>query len=78
MPNAQKPTTELYMPSILERSHCDKHNVPKGIPCFHIPGIRGYKAAICNGRARSAGFVGKISAMSLTGRLKMIKKDKQS
>lgn len=61
-----KPTTELYLDSIIERSHCDKHKVEKGLPCYQMLRSDGTAlGAICNGRARSAGFNGKIKYSSL-------------
>lgn len=48
------------IPEIIDRVNCPKHNVEKGIPCFHIrAGTRpfGYLPAICNRRAERAGFL---------------------
>lgn len=49
----------------LDRVACEKHLVPVGIPCWHLHTDRGYKPAICNRRAVSAGFVGEVSAKSM-------------
>lgn len=59
-------TTERFLPVVLDRGACVTHNVPVGIPCFHLARRDGYYAGICDSRARKAGFVGKISPESLT------------
>ena len=52
--------------TIIDRQKCSRHNAPSGTPCWHIIGENGFgNAAICNKRAKSAGFVGKISRVSL-------------
>jgi hypothetical protein len=61
-----KPTTELFIERILNREACDKHNAPLGIPCWHVnTTTEGYKPAICNERAISAGCNNKISDKSM-------------
>lgn len=54
---------------ILAATACNRHNVPKGIPCFHIlPGIRksGRRlAGVCGTRILKAGFNGEISPTAL-------------
>lgn len=47
---------------------CDKHGAHHGKPCWWIPAgstAIGLYAAVCNSRARRAGFHGKISPISL-------------
>lgn len=49
----------LYLETIINRTPCPRHGVPKGSPCFHLDTMNGHgNNAICNKRARSAGFVG--------------------
>jgi hypothetical protein len=61
-----EPTTELYIPTVLERTSCKNHDVPEGVPCFHIGNDEsGYNAAVCNKRALRAGFNARISKSSL-------------
>lgn len=47
-----KPTTELFMDAVLERQACRHHKAEKGQPC----GWMGPFRAICNKRAKAAGF----------------------
>lgn len=54
-----------YIPTVLDRQECTKHGVPKGVPCLHIPAKRGYLPAVCNKRAKAAGFNAKINNHSL-------------
>lgn len=53
-----------FIPTVLDRIKCEKHFVPKGVPCFHLPRIRGYAPAVCNERATLAGMTGRISPTS--------------
>lgn len=63
----EEPTFELFMTTILDRGPCARHQVPAGIPCWHITmSSAGTLAAICNKRARAAGFDHKISPKSLS------------
>ena len=58
-----------HVAAVLNRTDCDIHHAPEGIPCWHVtPGSShrvGYLAAVCGSRVRRAGFVGAISAVSL-------------
>lgn len=38
---------------VLDQTDCERHNVPEGIPCFHLrtDSQEGYYAGICNARA---------------------------
>lgn len=62
-----EPTTELFLPRVLSRTDCDKHNVPEGLYCFYNPPLEGDKwiGGVCNSRARRAGFTGKISDQAM-------------
>lgn len=62
------------METILLRTNCPKHKVPKGIPCWHIkknvltpPGVENldFYAAACGGRIKRAGFKAPISLKSV-------------
>lgn len=62
----EKPSTELFLDSVLERVDCRKHKVPTGVPCFHIyKTTGGYFPAVCNKRAVRAGFNAPIRPESL-------------
>jgi hypothetical protein len=62
----------IHMHRAIENTSCGKHQVPKGIPCWHmhknVEGAEGYYGAICGSRIRKAGFIGKISASSMRAR----------
>ena len=62
----RKPNDGQHIKEILSRTTCEKHKVPKGIPCFHIKfdTLEAYGPAICNDRVVKAGFVGTISPSS--------------
>lgn len=63
----ETPTRNLFLGTVLERQPCGRHNVPRGVPCFHVPRSDGsYSVAICNKRARKAGMDHHIRAASLT------------
>jgi hypothetical protein len=61
---------DRFIETVLDREGCNKHNALKGAPCFLIRKNEGFGhyAAICNKRAKRAGFVGEISAKALLGR----------
>lgn len=61
------PTTERHLPSVLNRTHCDRHFVGLHTPCFEVELLngRGKLPGICNTRARKAGMVGHINPSSL-------------
>lgn len=64
----EKPTTERFLSTVIERQACVKHNVPEGIPCWHITrgsGGFGFLAGVCDKRAQRAGFSHDISEKSL-------------
>lgn len=57
------------IPTVLENRGCLPHGVHRGEPCWQIYQSNGnILGAICNRRARLAGFTGKISPESLSGR----------
>lgn len=60
------PTTERYLQTVIDRQPCGKHNADKGEPCFTLPKTRGYTTAVCNRRAKRAGFNHRISLKSLS------------
>lgn len=71
------PDFTLFIEDIVVRSHCDRHGVPKTVPCYILhSGVNPEHShiGICNGRARSAGFSGKISQEALYRRSKFKKK----
>jgi hypothetical protein len=59
-------TTALYVGSVITRAACEKHDVGTSQPCFVITG-KNEKThrAVCNDRARAAGFRAPISPNSL-------------
>jgi hypothetical protein len=53
---------------ILGRTECEKHKVPTGVPCFHIPkDVGGYHAAICNTRVLGV-YNGTIDPTSISNK----------
>ena len=58
-----------HISTVLERSRCDVHGAPEGIPCWHIPkggkGLLGYYAGACGNRIHEAGYNGIITPFSL-------------
>ena len=60
-PKNEKPTTELFMDAVLERETCRKHKADIGQPC----GWMGPYRAICNARAKRAGFNAPVRPESL-------------
>jgi hypothetical protein len=49
----EKPDLTRKIDDIMNRVACKKHNVPQGVPCFHIPRNRpGYYAGLCGTRVR--------------------------
>jgi hypothetical protein len=65
-PEFTEPTTELFMDRILDRTDCKKHGADVGEPC-HVIINKNDKGilAICNTRAKRAGFNARISKSSL-------------
>lgn len=57
----EKPTTELFIPTVVERIFCKKHGAEKGEPCGRL----GPYMAVCNARAKRAGFNAPVSEKSL-------------
>lgn len=65
-PKNEKPTTELFMDAILERKACQRHDASVGDPCWGITQSDGLgRGAVCNGRAKAAGFNNPIRPESL-------------
>lgn len=70
------PTSDLYIPTVIDRVACGLHNMPLGVPCFHVQLNRNTQAiapAICNNRAIKAGYVGRINPASLSRTQKNLK-----
>jgi hypothetical protein len=61
------PTTDLYLPSIIERTPCPKHLAERGTSCYLFEAAEGdtWHNGICNSRALAAGMNGRIHPMSL-------------
>lgn len=54
----------IHLRDLIDRTRCNKHNAPTGIPCFHIPNNvteSGYYPGACGGRIKAAGFNGKVT-----------------
>lgn len=65
-PKNEKPTTELFVVAVTERQECKKHSASIGWPCWGIIQADGlYMNAVCNTRARKAGFNHPIRPESL-------------
>lgn len=65
-PKNEKPTTELFVVAVTEREECKKHSASIGWPCWGIIQADGlYMNAVCNTRARKAGFNHPIRPESL-------------
>lgn len=57
---------ESVIPVVIDRVSCTRHNRAPGHPCWWLWLLSGRKSpAICNQRARSAGFNGEIDPRSL-------------
>ncbi len=66
MIKVETPTTELFMEDVIDRQPCKRHDADKGLPCWHLPDSTGFGlGAICNWRAKKAGFNNKIDERSL-------------
>lgn len=65
-PKNEKPTTELFVVAVTERQECKKHRASIGWPCWGIIQADGiYMNAVCNKRAKAAGFNHPIRPESL-------------
>lgn len=63
---SEKPTTELFVQSVVDKVGCNKHDADKGFACWGIETSSGLGlGAVCNRRAKRAGFNHKISEASL-------------
>lgn len=58
---------DSFVRDVTNRTVCDKHNVVQhGRPCWWIHTLAGgLHMAVCNSRAKRAGFVGEIDPRSL-------------
>lgn len=61
----ETPTLDLFVPDVLLRKRCHEHNADLGIPCFVIEADDSESAAVCNKRAKMAGFNAPVSPQSL-------------
>ena len=68
----EKPNTGEHIDDIVNRTTCEKHKVPKGVPCFHIhyDTAEKYGPAVCGPRITKAGFNGSIQPSSLSRKSK--------
>lgn len=67
MKKVEVPTTESFIPTIVDRRGCGHHSKNLGTPCWQMLGDSGQLlAGICNKRATKTGFVGKITPQSLS------------
>lgn len=58
-----------HIDDIINRTVCDKHDAPEGIPCFYLYYDRRSEnrgPAVCGERAKKAGFDGEIDPRSLS------------
>ena len=63
-----EPTTELYLPKIINHMVCHTHKKALGEPCYVAKGTTDeYRSivGICNARAKAAGYNGFVQASSL-------------
>lgn len=52
--------------TIIERQHCNRHHAKIGFACWDIHTATGsILSAVCDRRAKAAGFIGKISDSAL-------------
>lgn len=67
-----------HIGNIIDRSTCQKHKADVGEACYTIPSGNSSKIVIgiCNKRARSYGFNGKISETSMTKSKSQLKRNK--
>lgn len=57
------------IPTVVSTSPCVKHRAGKGVPCWWVHLSAGARAmAVCNSRAKKAGFNAPISEQSLFNR----------
>lgn len=64
--NKAKPNDGEHIKEILTRTTCEKHDVPKGEPCFYIKFDSKNESGpgICNDRVLKAGYNGTITSSS--------------
>jgi hypothetical protein len=66
----EKPTTQLSMLTVVNRSECHNHDADLGEACYFVEGLTEEHpiVGICNARAMRAGMDGEINPNSLTRR----------
>jgi len=64
----QKPNNGEHISEVVNRTSCERHKVPKGIPCFHVyyDTRDALGPAVCGARVVKAGFNGTINPSSLS------------
>lgn len=63
-------TSKVYISDVLTRKACSKHEAEQGKPCWRIitSDTGEFLNAICNNRARRAGYKAKVSYTARTGK----------
>jgi hypothetical protein len=63
----ETPSTDLFIRTVIDREGCGRHKAEKGEPCWVISRLRHPHAffAVCNRRAKKAGYNHPISDNSL-------------
>lgn len=64
----ESPTTDRFVPTIIDKVDCQKHFRDVGDPCYviHAATSNSIHMGVCNRRALKAGMVGKVSPGSLS------------
>lgn len=59
-------TTERFVPDVLARTQCSTHMAPESVGCWGIALSNGtYSSAVCNTRAKKAGFNAPVSNQAM-------------
>lgn len=62
----ERPTTDRYLDRIIDETSCKKHEAEAGDPCWGVAELSGLgRGAVCNSRAKKAGFNHPISIHAL-------------
>jgi hypothetical protein len=68
----------VHLHSLIERTGCDAHGVPEGVPCYYLPNNLSKEAhyvGACGSRVKKAGYNGKISPQSMRAKAPVKRKD---
>lgn len=60
--------TGMHLHALIQRTGCGIHNVPEGVPCYHLPNNlnkEAYYVGACGSRVKRAGYNGKVSPQSM-------------